>query len=212
MMLGKTSLEFKEFFTFCENNTRQGTHMRLKLPKYSLQFSRHKLTFRGVVFFNILPPEYMDLTPSLFKRAAKLHILENKQKYQNLMRDINVVGKLHDEDQTVTTPTNISYLELNRKLKAIKRLHQTRTGGPQAWGTNQPKGPIGTTKFWIPTSKDSHKGINQQIGKGIAQDQTYECSSSMFDGPHQKFLRLLPCYEGNQPEKLKIPRALKRLM
>ena len=215
MMTGNTSLEFDEFFKFCETTTRQGSQSKLKLPKYSLLFSRHKLSFRGVIFFNTLPPEYKELPLTLFKKAAKAHIIENTQMYENLTRDIAITGKLPGDKEPDPTPTNTNYLVINEKIKAIKRLHHQGLKSPHAWGIELPKtNANGITKFWVP-GKDFYGDLNSnvKITMGLNQDQTYEHSRGMYNGPNQKYLRVLPEFEEEeQPEKIKIPRALKRLM
>ena len=141
---GDSTLDFDSLFKICESNTRQGTQRLLKLPKWRLQFSRYKLSFRAVISFNFLPPGTRDLSPALFKQAAKLHILENRQDYINMTLDFNIVGKSR------TTPNVV----INDNIKALKRLNNTNKPDWPNLGVNTLLKRSGVAKFWIPAIKD----------------------------------------------------------
>ena len=109
---GDSKLDFNSLFKICDSNTRQGTHNLLMLPKWRLQFSRYKLLFRAVISFNFLPPGTRELSPTLFKEAAKLHILENRQDYLNMTRTFNIIGHKTKKESCPV---------INDKLKATKK-------------------------------------------------------------------------------------------
>ena len=90
---GKSTLDFDSLFKICDANTCQGASKMLKLPKWKLQFSKFRLTYRAVIYFNFLPLKTRDLSAARFRVEAKKHILDNKQDYLNFTLDFNVVGK-----------------------------------------------------------------------------------------------------------------------
>ena len=144
---GDSKLDFNSLFKICDSNTRQGTHNLLMLPKWRLQFSRYKLLFRAVISFNFLPPGTRELSPTLFKEAAKLHILENRQDYLNMTRTFNIIGnKTNKESCSV----------INDKLKAIKKKKLNNTPSKPTGFILSEKTPVkrsGGAKAWFPFFK-----------------------------------------------------------
>ena len=146
IMMGNTSMDFDSLFTLTDSNTRQGSDMKIEIPKFSLKFNKHKFSVRAAGFFNALPAEYYDLVPTLFKKAAKLHILENKQKYSNMTRDYNVNGG--------EIPNHASAKLLKDRIKEMKRLSKEMRGGPII-----PFKKNGSEKFWINTNYRYINGV-----------------------------------------------------
>ena len=147
--------DFERLFKICDNNTRQGTFQKLALPEWDLQFSKHKLSYRAVRSFNLLPLEARQMTRGQFKNFAKAHILENMEKYRNLTLEFNVVGKIKTEADPM----------LIEKIKELKRISHTRvlTG----WINSQNNSPViktGTSKFWVPTPSANKFGLRLQRG------------------------------------------------
>ena len=105
--------------------------------------------------FNFLPPETRALSPTLFKKAARTHILENREDYLNMTRNHNIVGHKHKK---VPNP------EPNNKLKEKKRLnidkfYPNQTGFTT--GLNTPVKRYGGAKAWFPYFKPKlPTGIN----------------------------------------------------
>ena len=62
LFIGESSIDFERLFKICDNNTRQGTFQKLVLPDWDLQFSKHKLSYRAVLSFNLLPLEARQMT------------------------------------------------------------------------------------------------------------------------------------------------------
>tara|TARA_B100000780_G_scaffold16958_1_gene11112 strand:- start:349 stop:1863 length:1515 start_codon:yes stop_codon:yes gene_type:complete len=137
---GDSSLNFDSLFTLTDSSTRLGSDLKIDIPRFRLKFNKHKLSVRAAVFFNALPSEYYELTPTLFKKASKLHILENIQKYSNMTRDYNITGG--------ETPNLASAQLLKERIKEMKRLNcEMKTG------QNAPFKKNGSEKFWISINK-----------------------------------------------------------
>ena len=152
---GDSKLDFDSLFKICDSNNRQGTHRLLKLPKWRLQFSRYKLSFRAVVSFNFLPTGTRELSPTLFKEAAKLPILENRQEYLNMTLSFNIVGNKSNKE-----PNPV----INDKLKALKKKRLNNTPNKPAGFNLGEKTPVkrsGGAKAWFPFFKEKPStGLN----------------------------------------------------
>ena len=144
---GDSSLEFDSMFTLAETNTRQGSELKIVIPRYRLNFNKHKFSIRAARFFNALPSEYHDLTPTLFKKAARLHILENKQMYSNMSKDFNIIG---EEDSPNSTTADI----LNEKIRELKKQNNDMKKGQI-----EPLSKTGSVKFWVSLNKIKKKSL-----------------------------------------------------
>ena len=169
---GMSKLDFNQLFKICVSNTRQATEQLLMRPKWRLQFTKHKLSFRAVTSFNFLPPGTRELSPALFKKAARTHILENREDYLNMTRNHNIIG--HKKNQAPNP-------EPNNKLKEKKRLNidkfylnhngfatgkNTINRGAKAWFPYcNPKPPTGTN----PSPMDGNNVVNTELFQGELQ-------------------------------------------
>ena len=153
MLHGEMKLAFEDYFEFREGTTRQNG--KLNLPKYGLKFNKHKLTYRAAVFFNMLPTEYYDLPKSLFKKAAKAHILDNQEMYLNLTRDISI------SDANVNTESKTPFL--NEMLNTLKANNLNRESDWMKMGVNMRL--KSDTKFWVPLSKQFSEIITENINQ-----------------------------------------------
>ena len=181
---GGTKLEFNDFFEFNEAGTRQAG--KLKLPKFDLKFNKHKMSYRAAMTFNMLPTEYYDLPPSLFKRAAKAHIMDNKNSYKNLAREIPITEDPPSALTRTKTPT------LNEMIESLKATNLSRESDWMKMGVNVLI--KGQTRFWIPLSEQ----ISTIITKSISETQ-----ATMQEQEQQ---------DPNTKEPTKLKRALSRLL
>lgn len=151
MLHGEMKLVFEDYFEFREGTTRQNG--KLNLPKYGLKFNKHKLTYRAAAFFNMLPTEYYDLPKTLFKKAAKAHILDNQELYLNLTRDISISDANVNLDSK--TPS------LNEMLNTLKTTNLNRESDWMKLGVKVLLNS--DTKFWVPLSTQFTEIITNNI-------------------------------------------------
>ena len=92
--------------------------------------------------FNFLLPETRELSPTLFKKAARTHILENREDYLNMMRNHNIVGHKHKKGPSLDISSKLK--ETKKKRLNIDKFYPNQTGF--ATGLNTPVKRYGGAK------------------------------------------------------------------
>ena len=152
---GGTRLNFDDYFEINNGDTRQ--EGKLKLPKYDLLPNKYKLNYRAAATFNMLPVEYLDLPSSLFKRAAKAHIMDNKNMYLNSTRDVPITEAPSNELTRTTSPS------LNEMINSLKATNLSRESDWMKMGV----GVLikGQSRFWIPLSEQISTIVTDTIAR-----------------------------------------------
>ena len=173
---GASKLDFNSLFKICDSSTRQFAQNQLMLPKWRLQFTRYKLSFRTVISFNFLLPGTRELSPTLFKKAARTHILENREDYLNMTRTFNIVG--HKTKKEPSPVINDKLKETKKKRLNIDKFYPNQTGftsGVKIW-RGQGMVPVLQTKTarrYQPksTSKHTSKSYNRALPPSITGEK-----------------------------------------
>ena len=76
--------------------------------------------------FNFLPPDTRELSPTLFKKAARTHILENKEDYLNMTRNFNIVGHKYKKGPSHAISSKLK--ETKKKRLNIDKFYPNQTG------------------------------------------------------------------------------------
>ena len=162
MYHGGTKLNFDDYFEINNGDTRQ--EGKLKLPKYDLLPNKYKMNYRAAVTFNMLPTEYLNLPGSLFKRAAKAHIMDNKNMYLNATRDIPITEAPESDLTRTVSPS------LNEMINSLKATNLSRESDWMKMGV----GVLikGQSRFWVPLSEQISAIVTNSIAKTQSQTST----------------------------------------
>jgi hypothetical protein len=96
----------------------------MPIPKWRLQISRQKFSFRTRFYWNFLPLRIRELKPSLFKNELEKHLKANRQSYLNFSRNYNIVGEEEeDKKQSLLDKIKKKENDSSLKVKKTKRLN-----------------------------------------------------------------------------------------
>lgn len=98
MYKGESTLNFEDIFKTNREvekdfKTRQEEQKIMPIPKWRLQISRQKFSFRTRFYWNFLPLRIRELKTTLFKKELLKYLLANKQAFLNFGRNYNIVGE-----------------------------------------------------------------------------------------------------------------------
>ena len=130
MYKGESSLRFDDIFKTNreierELKTRQEEQKIMPIPKWRLQISRQKFSFRTRFYWNFLPLRIRELKPTLFKIELEKHLQANRQSYLNFGRNYNIVGE-EDEEKKQELLNQIKDSAAALKEKKSKRLKSAK--------------------------------------------------------------------------------------
>ena len=146
---------------------------------FKIRCKKYSYWLRTVTSFNFLPPDTRELSPTLFKKAARTHILENREDYLNMTRNHNIVGHKHKKDPN-PEPSN-KLKETKKKRLNIDKFYPNQTGFTS--GLNTPVKRYGGAKAWFPYFKPKlPTGINLNQLPNTPQKVTTELYQQALQG------------------------------
>jgi uncharacterized phage-associated protein len=92
----------------------------MPIPKWRLQISRQKFSFRTRFYWNFLPLRIRELKPSLFKNELEKHLKANRQSYLNFSRNYNIIGE-DEEDKKQNLLDQVKKKEKEKETLNVKR-------------------------------------------------------------------------------------------
>ena len=125
MYKGESVLNFEDIFKTNRKfekglKTRHEEQKLMPIPKWRLQISRQKFSFRTRFYWNFLPLRIRELKPSLFKNELEKHLKANRQSYLNFSRNYNIIGE-DEEDKKQNLLDQVKKKEKEKETLNVKR-------------------------------------------------------------------------------------------